>query len=348
MFLALTANRTKMVQLMTKLSAVDTALDVFSDNLYTEHRAKMLLCVAAFALCVLPTYGVFIYFWESDQIANGLSLSLADFTWLMHDLETVNVVMLLQERLSLLSTRILSVLNTELHSCRTVPVPSAQFGTLRMYRRVTTSHSGSCAEFPGLPTVVQYLKAHRSVPPDTANCQCRAREGIVSCRKIYGQLYGICGCINGIYGLTLLLSTATRIVCFVSHVTVTVRFMVRPEGSTGSWKEWRGWTGWTGSVSRHEVVPFLISSLLTAVSMMVVAVPCQKAGNEHQNCRDSVQEVLLRSPHAHLVTQLRLFSNQLENNRIEFTAYGFFLLNLSLLSTLTGVTVTYIILLVQV
>jgi hypothetical protein len=103
-----------------------------------------------------------------------------------------------------------------------------------------------------------------------------------------------------------------------------------------------------GFVSRQEVVPFLASILITALRIITVTLPCQKTSEECQKCVDNIQEMLLQTDQKDVVRQLKLFSNQLENNRIEFTANGFFMVNLSLLTAFSGVTVTYIILLVQI
>lgn len=333
-FLALTTNRTKIVQLVAKLSAVDADLNLFSDdNLYKTHRAKLVVRLVCFSISVLPTYGLFIYFWESGHVLNGIVVSVADFTWLMNDMATVNAVTLLQERLSLLNKRIVSVFSTETesHSCRTAHVPSAQVALRRKDLR-----PGSFPEFLGFPFVVQRLSTNISAPTETANYQFEVAERIVKCRRVYSKLYEICGLTNSMCGLSLLLSTVTHIVCFVSDANFTIQYMVRPYRSG------------EGLASRHEVLPFLISSLLTAVSIITIAVQCQKTSDECQKCVDSVQELLLYADQTHVARQLKCFSNQLQNNRIEFTAYGFFPVNSTLLTTLTGVTVTYIILLVQI
>jgi hypothetical protein len=101
-------------------------------------------------------------------------------------------------------------------------------------------------------------------------------------------------------------------------------------------------------VSDEAVIPLLLFSLIAAFSIIAITLSCQKTSEEYQECVDSVQELLLRANQKDVVTQLRLFCNQLENNRIKFTACEFFAVDLSLLTTLTGVTVTYVILLVQV
>jgi hypothetical protein len=335
-FLALTTNRTKMVQLVMKLSAVDTDLNLFSDNIYRKHKAKIFICLVSFTVFVIPTYGLFIYFWESDNIVNYIASSLADFTWLINDMEFVNVVTLLQEMLSLLNQRIGSVFMTELRSRTTAALPTAHVGRDRGYRRSTASHFGSISELLELPLDLQHLNTSNSVSMEAMYYQSKVTERIVNCRKIYNKLYDICCFVNCMYGFTLLLSSVTHIVCFVSDVNYTIHFMVMPYSRKGEF------------VSRQAVMPFLASSLITALNMITITLPCQRTSEEYQKCIDTIQELLLRTDQKDVVRQLKLFCNQLENNRIKFTAYGFFVINLSLLTTLTGVTVTYIILLVQV
>jgi hypothetical protein len=104
----------------------------------------------------------------------------------------------------------------------------------------------------------------------------------------------------------------------------------------------------SGFVTRQEVIPFLASSLITALRIITITLPCQKTSEEYQECIDNIQELLLSADQKDVARQLKLFSNQLQNNRIEFTASGFFVVNLSLLTTLTGVTVTFVILLIQI
>jgi hypothetical protein len=322
-FLALTTHRTKMLQLVSKLSAVDMDLNLFSDSTHKKHEAKFLFCFISFTVFIIPTYGCFTYFWESDDLVNSLSLSLADFTWLLNDMEFVNVVMLQQEMLSLLNKRIGSVFSTEIRRHRTARE--------RGYRCF-----GSISELLELPQRLNGLNTYNSASVEALYCQSKVTERIVNCRRIYNKLYDICCFVNGMYGFTLLLSCVTHIVCFVSDVNSTIRSVVMPYKREGEF------------VSEEAVIPLLVSSLIPAFSIIAITLSCQKTSEEYQECVDSVQELLLRANQKDVVTQLRLFCNQLENNRIKFTAYGFFAVDLSLLTTLTGVTVTYVILLVQV
>jgi hypothetical protein len=335
-FLALTINRRKMVQLVTKLSAVDTDLNMFSDNIYKKHKTKIFICLVSFAVFIIPTHGFFMYFWQSYDIVNGITLSLADFTWLINDIEFVNVVMLLQDMLSLLNKRIESVFLNELRSRRTAPQTTGHVGRDRGYPRSTTSHFGSISELLELPLALQHLNTFNSLSVEAMCYESKATKRIVNCRKIYNKIYDVCCFVNSMYGFTLLLSTLTHIVCFVSDVASGIHFLVMP------------YTRKRKFDSEQEVIPFLACSITRALSIIAITLPCQKTSEEYQTCVDNVQELLLRTDQKDVIRQLKLFSSQLENSEIKFTAYGFFVVNLSLLTTLTGITVTYIILLVQI
>lgn len=132
------------------------------------------------------------------------------------------------------------------------------------------------------------------------------------------------------------LSIVCHTICLVSDVNNTVHLLIMSYGKK------------KGFVAKEEVVIFSISSLIIVVRVILLALSCQKTYEEQMKCVDNVEELLLRSDQQDVTSQLKLMANQLQNNRIEFTAYGFFVVNLSLLATLTGVTVTYVILLIQV
>jgi hypothetical protein len=57
--------------------------------------------------------------------------------------------------------------------------------------------------------------------------------------------------------------------------------------------------------------------------------------------------LLPRSLEAHTLTELQLFSQQISNIDSKFTAFGFFTLNLKLLSSVAVAATTYIVILIQ-
>jgi hypothetical protein len=335
----LTAHRIRMLQLVTKLSTVDKCLNLHSDNIYKKHKAKVLILLVCFIVFIVPIYGLFIYFWDSDGILYGVLLILADFISLINDIGTVNTVILLQERLSILNKNIESLFIAESRSYTVANTPSECVVRSRRYRLLTASHLGNVSEFVEQSSVLQHQNIQNLEPMETmvaSYYRSKITEIIVTYRKIYQKLYDICCLINSMCGFSLLLSTLSYTLRFVSHVYNAIHILLMSYSSKGS------------LVSKQVVALLVISSLITSMRIILVTLSCHKTCEEYKNCIDIIQELLLRSDQKDIIQQLKLFSSQLENNRIEFTANGFFVVNLSLLTTLTGVTVTYIILLIQI
>jgi hypothetical protein len=283
---------------------------------------------------IIPTYGSFVYCWQSDGIVGGVLLSIADFTWFMNDTVTVIAVLLLRDMLLMLRKGLGSELLLEFRRCET----RDNIKMNRMYQVLTATHAGIITKFKR----IQFDAQHRdtwnseSVRRVISDNQSKVAVRIIFLRKIYHKLYDISCLINSMYGFTLFLSTVCHTVCLVSGIYNTINLLIMPYGKK---KEF---------VAKEEVVIFSISSVITAVRVILLTLPCQKTCEEQLKCADDVEELLLRSDQKDVTSQLKLMASQLQNNRIEFKACGFFVVNLSLLATLTGVTVTYIILLIQV
>lgn len=332
--LGLTINKSKMVQLVKRLSSVDKDLIRYSDNIYNRRKARIFISIVFCVIFIIPTYGSFVYCWENDGIVGGVLLGIADFTWLMNDAMTVIAVMLLREKMLMLRRGLGSGCLPEFRRSET----SDNIKMNRMYQVLTETRAGITPKFGRIPFDAQHRDTENSVSVHRviSDNQCKVAVRIITLRKIYYKLYDICCLINSMYGFTLFLSTLCHTVCLVSDVYNAVLFVTMPYGKK------------KGFFAKGEFVMYSVSSLITAVRAVLLALPCQKTCEEQLKCADNVEELLLLYDQTEVKSQLRLMANQLQNNRIEFTAYGFFGMNLSLLVTLTGVTVTYIILLIQV
>jgi len=264
----------------------------------------------------------------------GILLGIADFTWLMNDAMTVIAVMMLRGRLLVLRKGLGCGFLPELRRCET----SDNIKMNRMKQVLTATRVGIIPKLERIRCDVQHRGTQNSVSVHRviSDNQRKVAVRIIALRKIYYKLYDICCLINSMYGLTLFLSTVCHTVCLVSDVYNAIVLLKMPYGKK------------KGFVAKEEFVMFSVSSLITAVRVILLALPCQKTCEEQLKCVDNVEEILLRSDQKDVKSQLKLMANLFQNNRIEFTAYGFFVVNLSLLATLTGVTVTYIILLIQV
>jgi len=82
--------------------------------------------------------------------------------------------------------------------------------------------------------------------------------------------------------------------------------------------------------------------------ILSITASCFAAGEEARRTGTVVQKLLLRqSLLRDTSTQLQLFSLQLLINKVEFSAGGFFPVNLSLACSMVGAATTYIIILLQ-
>jgi hypothetical protein len=101
------------------------------------------------------------------------------------------------------------------------------------------------------------------------------------------------------------------------------------------------------SISRiTTAVLWTVASALKAFSVVFAS---DRANSEFKKSVGQIQKLILYvDVKEDMREQLELFSIQLSNNRIEFTACGFFTVNFKLVRSIVYTVVTYIIVLVQV
>jgi gustatory receptor len=98
----------------------------------------------------------------------------------------------------------------------------------------------------------------------------------------------------------------------------------------------------------HIIILMTAWLLLTSFKLISITVPCQSATTEAENTAVLVQKLLLvRHFDQETVTELRLFSQQLLQRKIKFTAFGFLSLDYSLLFAIFGGVTTYLVVAMQ-
>jgi hypothetical protein len=159
---------------------------------------------------------------------------------------------------------------------------------------------------------------------------------ILRFRQNYNALYEICCLINSMHGCTILVNWLVGTVSVsVDLYYVTVSFIF-PSTSDKV------------LASTAMNVTLILWSLFTLVRMFVIALTCQWVSDEWRTFMCSVQQLLLEyNTEEDMLTQLGFFADQLVNNKMEFTACGIFPMNLSVLCTVAGLVIQYLILLCQ-
>jgi hypothetical protein len=87
--------------------------------------------------------------------------------------------------------------------------------------------------------------------------------------------------------------------------------------------------------------------LLYAFKMIIITAPCQSATSEVEKTVMLVQKLLLAGFDQNTMEELQLFSHQLLHCKMNFTAFGFLKLDFSLLLTIIGGAITYVVLAIQ-
>jgi hypothetical protein len=148
---------------------------------------------------------------------------------------------------------------------------------------------------------------------------------IHSLRQIYGELYDIIRLINDTYGFPILATMCwilTNVLCCLYEILVY-------------FNEW-------GVTDTAHVIT--CSALVFKVALF-----CHTATNEARSLNILVQKLLLLANcRNECVKELKLFSLQLQVMTIEYTACGFFSLNLKFFTTVVSFIVSYIIIIIQI
>ena len=93
----------------------------------------------------------------------------------------------------------------------------------------------------------------------------------------------------------------------------------------------------------------IMQAIACSVLLLKVTLFCHRATNEASYSRILVQKLLLEGNcETECVKELKMFSHQLQVMTNEYTACGFFSLNLRLLASVIGVIVSYIIIMFQI
>ena len=154
-------------------------------------------------------------------------------------------------------------------------------------------------------------------------------------REMHSDLYDVVELVDFEFGFSILMELACNFVSLVSTLYTAMNFM-------------KSTTRAEDPLYMQKFLDFLFWTLLYLAKAGAIAISCHSASEEASRSISVVQKVLLEQPLAPSVSsELHLYLTQLCNNRVDFTACGFFSVNPSLLHAIVGATATYIIILIQ-
>ena len=325
-------NRRRMEILVMNFTAIDhILLQENCDRVYRKTRR-----ILVFELSFFLSLYIGFYFYDVYACTDGKSCilfivwDLANLSNIIMVVKYVNVIQILKHRFRNLNQQLAKCSDSK--SCisdhRLIKIRSG----INLLHNTTKQIASTANNLTDIPTTQNYILPDISVPMSNIGPEEVSR--IRTLRQIYSDLYDITENINGIYGYQITLELAYDFVSFVYNLYYALQALLNVKK--------------TGELNLLEVATNLHWATQAVVRILSITASCFAAGEEARRTGTVVHKLLLRqSLLRDTSTELQLFSKQLLSNQVEFSAGGFFPVNLSLAYSMVGAAATYIIILFQ-
>jgi hypothetical protein len=161
-------------------------------------------------------------------------------------------------------------------------------------------------------------------------------HNIIFCRKIYSNIYDSVLLVSSMYGIPILLEymcNCSGLIWTIYSVIMNVHQSADDLNDTSGTK---------------NTILCIGLNLVMLGTLLYVSFTCHLATLKCIIIRDTVEKLLLLHPiNKDLLQELQLFSNQMSNNRIKFTAFWFFVVDMKIFVTFMASALTYLIVLIQ-
>jgi len=332
-------NRRRMEILMMNITAIDQIL--LQENcevIYRKTRRILLFEVSLIFAVLIGFYCYQVYMWtEGTTYIYITAKELVNLSNVIMVIQYINIMHFLRHRFRNLNQQLAKCCDSKTcisdHSLKKL-----RSGINRLHIRTpqTASTENNLAD---IPTTLNYILPDISLP--VSNRVPYEVSRIHTLRQTYSDLYDITESINGIYGYHITFELAYDFISFVLHLYYALDLISNVKKTGDS------------NLREKETIMFEIAYSLcwitqTLVRILSITASCSAAGEEARRTGTVVHKLLLRqSLLRDTSTELQLFSIQLLSNKVEFSAAGFFPVNLSLAYSMVGAATTYIIILLQ-
>ena len=332
-------NRRRIEILMMKFTAIDQILlHDNCDRVYRKTRRILLLQLSLFLSLLIGFYCYHVYVW-----ADGISYifyiakDLANLSNVIMVIQYVNIMKFLRQRFRNLNQQLAKCCDSK-HRIPDQSLINFRNAANRLHIR-TTQTENTPNNLTDIRTTQNYILPDTSV--SMSNTVPNEVSWIHTLRQTYSDLYDITESINGIYGHRIILELTYDFVTFVSCLYYALEVISNVKK-----------TGDSNMRDEETIILEIASSMCwvtqTVARILSITASCSAAVEEARRTGTVVHKLLLRqSLLRDTSTELQLFSLQLLNNKVEFSAGGFFPVNLSLAYSMVGAATTYIIILIQ-
>jgi hypothetical protein len=321
-----TVNRYKLEELVNRLTLIDENLCRLREGrIYHKDKRNVQLYMPILILVVsLMSFDIFVQISRLNLTFCIIERSSQVIT-LVAVMQYCKVIQIIRSRLSGVLRVLSSTLCDKLSQSSTSYVfrPDERNVINKVYSLTSNIVQVTSADVLSNPV------SFRNVTSDLRRSPVTEMQTILNLRRIYNHIYECVKIVNFMFGLPILVGMSRATTGLIPALYCVGRLFHEP----------------TEADTAMSCIIWTVILLGTMVSLTVV---CEMAASRAKGIGHKVQKLLLQNPlRSDVLEQLKLFSQQISNDRIEFTAAGFFIINLSLLCTfLTSVT-TYIVVLIQ-
>ena len=328
--LSLSIKRKKMLMIIEKLSITGKCIFRKDHHVYRKHNRIFTIVLIIGVLHHITLHTINTYFNPSSHINYyySVSICLCDFVWAVNDLGYISAVEIVAQNLMAINKQLDVIFVTQSHSSPSSDRHTGpeEFSSFRLADKLHTQD---------VPAPINFEKnnGYRTSISDVTS---RISARVLELRICYNNLYHICHLINSIYGFILLMGFTAYIVCIIGDVYSICYILITP------YKEHE-------PISTSMLTITILWTITSVLKAFCIVFASERVESEHRKAVHKIQKLILYVGETGDVSeQLVLFSNQLANNRIEFTACGVFSVNFKLVRSLVYTIVTYIIVLVQI
>ncbi|PNF39148.1 hypothetical protein B7P43_G01351 [Cryptotermes secundus] len=309
------------------------------DRVYRKTRFILLIELSLiFPLLIgFSCYHVYVWSYGTSYIYL-IAKDMTNFSNIISVIQYINIMQILRHRFRILNKSLAT-------SCDSKSPISNQ--SLSKHQHVpnstiksTTQIQNSANNLIKSPIAQNYF-LHSELSMPIKNQISEEVSRVNTLRQAYSDLYDITELINKIYGYRILLEIAYNFVSLVSYLFYALEVLTKDKK-----------TGDRNGTDESSIMLQVASSLCWVTQNMVrafaVSASCFAASDEARRTGSVVHKLLLRQTlKGDTSAELQLFWSQLMSNKVEFTAAGFFTVNLSLVYSMVGAATTYIIILIQ-
>jgi hypothetical protein len=328
LMLALSINRKKMLQFINTLSVVDRFL-FRDDSIYKKRSIKLLIIVTCSAASSALIFYCDVYYYVPYNILYVITIYLPDYIWSINELQFMNIVDMLRVRLSTLNRYILLAFVQENY------IENASSNFRKRPRRHVTNRNASVSCIKAEPLRYHVPEGLMGSPVQTCSRKSKITLDTIELTETYNRLYEMCRLINSMYGYMLLQEFTSYTVCIIADGYNLVSYFVALYKADDP------------LIPPAGCPALILWNLSNLIRPFAICLVCQRVTNEITRTVNQI-EILKLQPDldADVSNQLRRFSKQIKHCKIEFSACGFFDINLSHFCAVVLTATTYITMLV--